>query len=223
MKGIFNKILITCSVIVGIIFISKLTGIINYAFIPTGGNEPTIKKGSFLIMTNLLPYEKNKFIAYNQLNPEYPKGVYLQRFIADEEDMIQIINGVVYVNEKNVDNNLNLNHAYKISSSFANELIGRGKNPEDIYQIDADYCIAQLNEKELDNSYFYERYIAKNEDTAISKIYGKNWNADNFGPLKVPHGKAFFIGDNRNASLDSRYLGFVDKKEIVGRLILPKK
>ncbi len=39
----------------------------------------------------------------------------------------------------------------------------------------------------------------------------------NFGPVLVPAGKYFMMGDNRDNSLDSRYYGAVDRREILGR------
>jgi len=38
-----------------------------------------------------------------------------------------------------------------------------------------------------------------------------------FGPLVIPEGKYFMMGDNRDNSADSRYFGFVDRKEIIGQ------
>jgi signal peptidase I len=40
---------------------------------------------------------------------------------------------------------------------------------------------------------------------------------DNWGPLFVPPGKYFVLGDNRDKSFDSRYWGFVDATAIKGR------
>ena len=40
---------------------------------------------------------------------------------------------------------------------------------------------------------------------------------DNWGPIVVPPGRLFVLGDNRDNSEDSRYWGFVDRDEIRGQ------
>lgn len=43
---------------------------------------------------------------------------------------------------------------------------------------------------------------------------------DNFGPVTVPQGKLFVLGDNRDRSLDSRFWGFVPLEDVRGKAFI---
>ena len=41
---------------------------------------------------------------------------------------------------------------------------------------------------------------------------------NNWGPLVIPEGRYFMLGDNRDSSLDSRYWGLLERWRLEGRV-----
>lgn len=51
-------------------------------------------------------------------------------------------------------------------------------------------------------------------------IKEQTWAEDTFFDETVPEGKVFIMGDNRNDSTDSRYLGYIENGSIMGKAVV---
>lgn len=70
------------------------------------------------------------------------------------------------------------------------------------------------------NPELFEIYQEILTDHKWPVIFQKKSEEKDFGPLVVPPGEVFLLGDNRDASDDSRYWGTVPMNQIQGRVFL---
>jgi len=190
---------------------------------PTTANEPGIPLNSKMFVSNLVTPEIGDFICYQYDDPTFGKHIRVHRLLGKAGDVLEIKNGVVFRNNKNIDKDLQLKHLYVLNPPQYKELTDKKViNEEDVIynpQEGVYAFVLDKTAKQLGIASQIKTQASDQIDEYISKIYNRKWNVDNFGPLTIPPGKCFVLGDNRHNSQDSRYIGLIDESDIVGTVI----
>jgi signal peptidase I len=179
--------------------------------IPSGSMIPTLVIGDHILVNKFIygvdiPFTDGKSLIYRQ-----PK----------REDVI------VFSFPKNRDVEECRSIAKNIKTRFSNAL--SNGDPSYLFKDDCKDFIKRVvgvggDIVEVKNKRVYVNDIMLLEPYKIHKdTHVENediTNRDNFGPVTVPHGKFFVMGDNRDQSYDSRFWGFVDMNDIKGKAFI---
>ena len=208
--------IILVTILVTITF--KLTDALQVFPFNSNANEPTILRGRIVFTSNLKEPGRFDFIFFN--NRSQPGSTWLSRICGMPGDSVEIRSGDLYVNGKAVDSLFTLSHSYIVSMKDTATLHLPAGNPPLI--ISEENALVVVPDNKIKKSgIHYSRYVLPAEviDAQVKKTFGEEWNIDNFGPVAVPKNSYFLLGDSRTGSVDSRYIGFVNKKDFRGTLL----
>lgn len=184
-------------------------------------SEPSLRPGKFFLTARIRKPRRFDLISYRAVVP--PRGITIltHRLCGVPGDTLEIKSGVLHVNGEDVDSELSLKHIFKIAAQNCVDLVYDQKQAYTIppYTNTLYISLADTYVRKLATP--CERYVLPPglRDEEIFLAYKKNWNRDNFGPLRVPEGRWFVLGDNRGNSRDSRYLGLIEQSRFIGTVI----
>ncbi|MEY3196932.1 MAG: preprotein translocase subunit SecF [Pseudomonadota bacterium] len=194
---------------IGLIALLIRTFIMEPFYVPTGSMRTTILEGDYIFGTKYdYGYSKYSFLFFT---PEFMKGRilasepkrgdivimrpphdmesrYIKRLIGMPGDKIQILGGLLYINDK----------------AIQREFIGNFTNED-----------GRIFKRYLETLPNGVQYNAQYLPEDMKKRYDF---LDNTKAFIVPEGHYFFMGDNRNESKDSRSeLGFVPSENLIAK------
>lgn len=180
---------VLCAVIVRNYFITAYK-------VPTGSMQPTLKPGDF-IFSSRLAYKFNLPLIGTLFPQTAPQRGDLVVFTYPDMRTVNYVKRVIAIAGDKVE-------------------IEDGKillNDEPLRYVKGEGNIADNPNPELFE--IFEEHLG---DLSWRVIFQKSGRKENFGPIVVPPGEVFLLGDNRDASDDSRYWGTVSEAELRGRV-----
>lgn len=167
--------------------------------VPTGSMQPTLKPGDF-IFSSRIAYGVRFPFAEKIFAESLPERGDLLVFSYPNNPEVNYVKRVVALPGDRVQvqaGRLIINEEPLSYKKWTGELAGENPNPG-IFEI-------------------YEEDIEGHKHRVI---FERNSEKRSFGPLVVPPGEVFLLGDNRDASDDSRYWGTVPMSQVVGKVFL---
>jgi signal peptidase I len=179
--------------------------------IPSGSMVPTLSIGDHILVNKFLygfkvPFTDNRFFIFRQPRRS---DIIVFSFPGNRgrEECTSLSRNVI-TRLGNTLNNKNPLYLFKDDCrDFIKRIVGVGGDKIEIRD-----KTVYVNGATLD-----EHYSVHKDDTTLEGVIGPR---DNYGPVTVPHGQVFVMGDNRDYSYDSRFWGFVSMEDIKGKAFI---
>lgn len=195
-----------------VLFLVLRTFLVQAFSIPSRSMERTLLVGDYLMANNAvfgphLPFSDRRLPGFREprhgdivvFRPTYNQPVIdvVKRVIGEPGDTLQSIDGVIVRNGKR------LTEPYKVAPTLPEQPIAYTGAPG-------------ILPPEIDPArYGYHNHVPALLPSVNPATYRPT--NDNWGPLVVPQAHLFLMGDHRDESLDSRFMGFIPRDVIHGK------
>ena len=217
---------------VGFVVVIAINGL-RFVRISTSNMEPDLMTGELFWISRWKIPEVGRVVCY-RTKGEHTDGkseLWVGRIVAEGGDEVKLERGNLFINKTFVDDPWTIQKAYTVDGK--SEMMLResvGLRPSQFIEMDffdpGQRQMVFLTEVEslgLDPVHDVKRLTLPPEkgDPEIGTVFpeGSAWNKDHWGPATVPEGHFFIMGDNRDKSYDSRWIGFIPEENVLGSVL----
>lgn len=224
-----GTVLIITLVIAVVVFfalwiVARLTGaFVNYRVV-SGAMEPQLRMDETFFASNLRQPTNGDAICFRHFDSSLGSDqIFVFRLFGMPRDRVEFKDGTLLINGRQAAPDGHFSFQYIIPKSSQSVAVEKFKIPEhEVLELsDSTRLVTLQPHKAKDPAIKARRFLLPEDfaDEYIQKKWGQPWNADHFGPVTVPEGHWFLVGDNRKNALDSRYIGFVSQDAFVGTVL----
>jgi len=194
-KKIINEIRVFALML--LVVTSLRSALADWNDVPTGSMKPTIQEGDRVVVNKLAYDLKIPFTTYEVAKWGDPRrGDIVVLF--SPRDGVRLVKRVIAVPGDNV-------------QLVDNELFINGKKQP------WSQAIMPMDDPTQGRTYVIDEMLDGREHKVM--ISPQLNSLKTYGPLTVPPGQYFVMGDNRDNSNDSRYIGLIPRTQIVGQAL----
>lgn len=179
------------------------SAIADWNHVPSGSMNPGILEGDRLVVDKIAydirwPFslyrisrwghpERGDIVTFP--SPESEKDLLIKRVVGIPGDIIEVVDNHLVIN--------GVEATYEpLTTEEVDSLPMRNRNMYD---------------------FVYEELLGDRRVVMWAKRRSRDLASRNFGPEVVPDGCYFMMGDNRDRSRDSRSIGFIERRRVIGR------
>jgi len=223
--NIWLKLVIGAAALLVIFALLRIFGVLQWYNMDGRSNMPNLKHGDQFLASNLITPERFDFITFKTDYFGWEE-VWVSRFCAFEGEAVSFKDGTFFMNGQILDSHLDLQYRYRCEASFGHVLAEKlglefyldyypMVRPE--YNLDS-VDLFLTSEQVIDRPLLKRRILSEPNDTIAAYWVEPLWNENYFGPITFPKDHCFVLGDNRDNSSDSRYIGFIHLDDVYGML-----
>ena len=184
-----------------LVLVPVRSAVIDYSPVPTGSMNPTILEGDVVWIDKLAYSLRVPLTRIHLADWAEPKRGDIVVVLSPAADRTRLVKRVIGVPGDRIEMN-------------GHQLILNG-TAVSYTAAEADYA-AQIGSELRPFAFFAEEQLTPHHDHVVMGLR-TNRPPANWGPVTVPAGRLFLMGDSRDNSHDSRAFGFADQQDVLGQ------